>query len=203
MKGLLIAVEGVNGSGKSTIIHKLQAHFHDIGREVRVYKFPDRQGYKGPEIDAFLKGRNPFKHIYDIFAAFAANKQAAQAQIRADLSRGVLVICDRYIASGIVYHIPMAASDHSVENYRKVLGHFDKDLLIPDITYLISGYYLHLRNEQKQLYHYEHAQATQLFETFKKIVPKCSTKHRIVINNDLRQTVVYIANDILQRAQVQ
>ncbi len=200
MRGLLVAIEGINGSGKSTIIKGLQAHFRDLDQEVRVYKFPDRHGHQGRRIDQFLRNQNAFEYKYDMLDAFAANKRAVLDQILSDLYRGAIVICDRYLASGIAYHIPSGASAQSISAYCEVLGHFDREMPTPDITYLIAGDYLHLRQEYKQRFHHDRAKALKLFDLFKKIVPRCSERHVVVCNElgRLSETIAFMVNDILR-----
>jgi thymidylate kinase len=135
-----------------------------------------------------------------MFNAFAANRLAVQKNILNDIKKGAIVICDRYVASGIAYHIPFHSDDHIINAYQDVIQYFDKDLLIPSKTYLISGNYLHLRNEIGQRFHYDQKSAEQLFNIFKKIVRKCTITHDIIYNeyNELDGTISYMVNDILQ-----
>lgn len=201
MKGILIAIEGINGCGKSTIIAKLSKYLHHLGRDVCVYKFPDRLGYFGAQIDKFLRKEDVFRYKYDMFNAFAANRLAVKDDMLNDIKRGAIVICDRYVASSITYHIPFNASTHVIQAYQEVLGYFDKQLLVPNHTYLISGDYLHLRKEVDQRYHYDKQSSKQLFEIFKKIVPECTINHSIIYNeyDKLDDTITLMVNDIIQQ----
>ena len=201
MRGLLIAIEGINGCGKSTIIELVRKYFHTIGQEVCVYKFPDRQGYRGEQLDKFLRNQLTFKYKYDMFNAFAENRLMVRNNILNDIKRGAIVICDRYMASGIAYHIPFNATDQTIKAYCDVLGYFDKYLLVPTKTYLISGNYLHLREEDTQRYHYDWEASNQLFNIFKKIVPECTINHSIIHNeyDKLDDTVAFMVNDIIQQ----
>lgn len=200
MTGLIIAIEGINGCGKSTIIKHVEKHFKSIGKIVKVYKFPDRSGFGGNRIDMFLQKKYKFAYKYDMFDAFTANRLATKEQIISDLKNDIIVICDRYIASGIAYHIPFDSSDFTIKNYYNIISYFDKDMPIPHITYLINGNYLHLRNEDKQIYHYNIDKGNKLFNIFKKIIPKCTNKFTLLYNseNQLNEIVMYIVNDILQ-----
>jgi thymidylate kinase len=200
MRGLLIAIEGINGCGKSTIIDKLKQYFHQLGREVCVYKFPDRQGYYGTQIDKFLRKQDVFRHKYDMFHAFAANRMSVKDKMATDIKRGAIVICDRYIASGVAYHIPFGANAHTINAYQDIIGYFDKHLPVPAKTYLISGNYLHLRNESGQRFHYDKRSADQLFDIFKKIIPKYTISHTIIYNayDKLDDTIAFMVNDIIQ-----
>jgi thymidylate kinase len=196
---MLVAIEGVNGCGKTTLINDITEQLKRMGKRVKVYKFPDRNGKAGKLIDDFLQKKKQFKYKYDMFDAFAKNRAHVLAQISRDLNRNIIVICDRYIASGMAYHIPHDVSDAVLNNYFKILGHFDKDMIVPHKTYLIDGYHLHKRNEAKQIFHHDFVQARYVFETFKRIIPKCTVEHMIVPNRDGRSSVAAscIIHDII------
>lgn len=199
MKGLLIAIEGINGSGKSTIITELTKYFRNIRQPYKVYKFPDRQGYYGTQIDKFLRKEQDFEYKYDMFNAFAANRLAVRDQMLRDMHDGVIVICDRYIFSGIAYHIPINASDQSIQNYQNIIGYFDKDMPIPDMTYLISGNHLHLRKEDEQRFH--GVNANKLFNIFKKIIAH-KTNNYMMLRNEygkIHELVQFMVNDIISK----
>lgn len=201
MKGLIIAIEGINGSGKSTIITQLAKYFHDIKQVYRIYKFPDRQGHYGKQIDAFLRKEHTFEYKYDMFDAFASNRLAVREQIKRDVANGLIVICDRYIFSGIAYHIPMDATDRTIKNYQNVIGYFDKRMPTPDMTYLISGNHLHLRREVKQRFHYDDTHANKLFNIFKKIIMFRTKKYMIIRNEygKVDELVQFMVNDIISK----
>lgn len=196
---MLVAIEGINGCGKTTIIKDITEQLKKMGKKVKVYKFPDRNGKAGKEIDAFLRKEREFQYKYDMFDAFAKNRAFVLDKILKDLRRKVIVICDRYLASAMAYHIPYGASDAVINNYYKVLGHFDKDMVIPHKTYIIDGYHLHKRNEVKQIFHHDIVQARHLFETFKKIVPKCTIDYLIIPNTEGRSSIAasVIVSDII------
>lgn len=199
MKGLIIAIEGINGSGKSTIIMELTKYFRNIRQPYKVYKFPDRQGYYGNKIDKFLRKEQNFEYKYDMFNAFAANRFAVREQMLCDMYAGFIVICDRYIFSGIAYHIPINASDQSIQNYQNIIGYFDKDMPIPDMTYLISGNHLHLRKEDEQRFH--GVNANKLFNIFKKIIAY-KTNNYMMLRNEygkIHELVQFMVNDIISK----
>lgn len=153
-KGLLIAVEGINGAGKSTMIQHMCKRVEEIGLQCRVYKFPNRSGYLGDKIDRYLKGDNTvFKTKYDMFDAFSKNKMASSNDILSDLSNGYIVFCDRYIISGVAYHVPIDAPVHVVNAFYNVLSYFDSNLPVPDLCILIIGEYLKSRNEAAERFH--------------------------------------------------
>lgn len=201
MKGILIAVEGINGSGKSTIIKDLANYFRHTGETVSMYKFPDRYGKFGKQIDDHLQKKDVFKYKYDLLHAFAANRSAIKDKIIKDIMAGHIVICDRYVFSAIAYHIPLNASKATIKLYNDVIGYFDKHMPTPDITYLINGEHLHLRKETAQRYHYNSVASHQLYDIFKEVI-KLNTNKYLMLKNEydkLDTTVLFIINDINTR----
>ncbi len=198
MRGLLVVIEGVNGCGKSTIIDEIKSYFEHVQQLVKVYKFPDRSGDFGKQIDDYLCKRNPFKYKYDVLHAFAANRLAMKNSILKDLMNGYVVICDRYSFSGIAYHIPLNASKQVVRIYNSIISYFDRNMPNPDITYLIKGDHLNLRNEVAQRYHYGIDTNHLLFEIFREVIELNTNKYEILKNDygKLDTVVLYIINDI-------
>lgn len=198
MRGLLIVLEGVNGCGKSTIIDNIATYFANINQSVRLYKFPDRTGKFGKQIDDHLHQKNVFKYKYDLLNAFAANRLALKKNILNDIQNGYIVICDRYIFSGIAYHIPLNASKRVIQLHNSIIGYFDRDMPVPDITYLINGNHLDQRREVSQRYHYSPKTNHRLFEIFKKVIDLNVTHFEILKNEygKLDTVVLYIINDI-------
>lgn len=191
-------MEGINGCGKSSIINELKIHFDHMRQPVRVYKFPDRTGKFGKQLDDHLCKKEVFKYKYDLLAAFAGNQLAVKNNIIQDIMDGYIVICDRYYFSGIVYQTPLDASKRTIKHYNNVVGHFYKKMPSPDFTYLINGDHLHLRKETPQRYHYKPDANQQLFEIFKEIIVFNTNKYTILKNEygKLDATAQYIINDI-------
>lgn len=160
--GVLVVIEGINGSGKTTIISKLLERFADT--PVSYYKFPDRSGRCGSRIDQYLNGELAIPYKYDVLDMFAANRKEAASNIRRDLIMGKLVICDRYFFSAIAYHIPLAVTNKRIiQRYCDVIGYFDKGMPFPDLVYLVDGYHLNKREGilSREVYHYHGTKAYQ------------------------------------------
>ncbi|KAL2019511.1 hypothetical protein VTK56DRAFT_9545 [Thermocarpiscus australiensis] len=101
-RGALIVLEGLDRSGKTTQVKLLEQRFVELGRRVKVMRFPDRTTAIGQVIDSYLKSQVDMDdHV--IHLLFSANRWEAAKTITALLSAGVTVLCDRYYHSGIVY----------------------------------------------------------------------------------------------------
>jgi len=199
MRGLLVVVEGINGSGKSSIIKEVANHFERTGRPIVVYKFPDRKGLYGSHIDRYLKGELTISSKYDILHMFAANRKPIQPQIINDLEDNKIVICDRYIFSAIAYHIPNTVNDMSVvHNYCNVIGYFDKHMPIPNIIYMIEGDHLSKRSSIMEIFHHTGTKAQKLRNMIYNVIRNYTTRFTLLSNETghMHEVVNYIITDI-------
>ncbi|KLU91077.1 thymidylate kinase [Magnaporthiopsis poae ATCC 64411] len=101
-RGALITLEGLDRSGKTTQVKLLEQRFVELGRKVKVMRFPDRSTPIGEMIDSYLRSQVDMDdHV--IHLLFSANRWEAVKAITTLLASGTTVICDRYYHSGIVY----------------------------------------------------------------------------------------------------
>ncbi|KAK4196761.1 thymidylate kinase-domain-containing protein [Triangularia verruculosa] len=101
-RGALIVLEGLDRSGKTTQVKLLEQRFVELGKSVKVMRFPDRTTPIGQMINSYLTSQTTMSdHV--IHLLFSANRWEAASLIASLLSQGTTVICDRYYYSGIVY----------------------------------------------------------------------------------------------------
>ncbi len=98
---LRISVEGLDGSGKTTLIYQLAAHFKTDSRHipVHVFSFPDRSTDIGKLIDKVLRKEIVMDPITLQFL-FSANRSEMQAKIKEATG---IVLFDRYLDSAVAY----------------------------------------------------------------------------------------------------
>ena len=102
MPGLLIAFEGLDQSGKQTQAERLRDALTASGRHVRLLSFPNHATPIGHEIRLALAGdRHYAAEVLQLL--YVANRYESRSDIAADLGRGTIVLCDRYIASSVAY----------------------------------------------------------------------------------------------------
>ncbi len=102
MTGSLIAFEGLDQSGKQTQAELLRDHLTAQGRVCQLLSFPDYATPIGGEISKALHGERDYPP--DVLQLlYVANRGEKRAQIEAWIAAGVVVICDRYLASSIAY----------------------------------------------------------------------------------------------------
>lgn len=107
MIGKIIAIEGIDGSGKNSQSKLLVQKLNKLGLKSQFLSFPSyEETFFGKEVGNFLNGY--FGSINDIhpkLAAilFAGDRWEKANQIRERVSQGVNLICDRYVWSNIAH----------------------------------------------------------------------------------------------------
>jgi len=102
MTGLLIAFEGLDQSGKQTQAELVSAHVVARGRQCRLLSFPDYATPIGTEISKALHGdRDYAPDVMQLM--YVANRYEKRIEMERALENGVVLVCDRYLASSIAY----------------------------------------------------------------------------------------------------
>jgi dTMP kinase len=101
-RGLLIAFEGLDQSGKQTQAERLRGAIEARGRQAVLLDFPSYDTHIGMEIGAGLQGSREYA-ADTMQLLYIANRYEKKPQIAALLAAGAVVICDRYLASSIAY----------------------------------------------------------------------------------------------------
>ena len=102
MAGVLIAFEGLDQSGKETQAQLLRDRLRQNGNKSRVVSFPDYGTSIGEEIARALQGARAFPS--DVMQLlYVANRYERRSDLERWLTGGLVIICDRYVASSIAY----------------------------------------------------------------------------------------------------
>ena len=100
--GLLIVFEGFDGSGKTTQISLLNEKLIALGYKTLVTKQPTSNYRKDPLVKHFLKKGGTSKEIELLMEKSAIDRLShVNSTISNALSKGFIVICDRYVYSSI------------------------------------------------------------------------------------------------------
>ena len=102
MRGLLIAFEGLDQSGKETQVQLLRARLEAEGLRCRTLAFPDYDTFIGQEIGRALQSQRDYGPDV-VQLLFVANRYEYRRRITDWLADGHIVLCDRYVASTIAY----------------------------------------------------------------------------------------------------
>ena len=130
MRGLLIAFEGLDQSGKQTQAESLRDRVVEAGRLVRLLSFPAYDTAIGIEIGRALQGER--EHGPDVMQLlYVANRYEWKPQMEFELRRGTVLICDRYLASSVAYGEAQGLDAVWLTEMQKYLPQ-------PDITFLLD-----------------------------------------------------------------
>src|SRR3977135_1189863 len=102
MTHMLIAFEGLDQSGKQTQAEMLRDHLKKNGRKARLVSFPDYGTSIGEEIARALQGGAEYGPEV-LQCLDVANRYERKPDIQRWLDGGLILVCDRYMASSIAY----------------------------------------------------------------------------------------------------
>ncbi|MEM3445524.1 MAG: dTMP kinase [Thermoplasmata archaeon] len=132
MKGKFITVEGIDGSGKSTLIPMLRAFLEDKGWEVVVTTEPTDTWLGKNVKKGFTEEISPFTETF----LFLADRCEHTKWILSEMEQGKIVLCDRYADSTYAYQ--GAALENLIEKPMDWLIEISKHIVVePDITILL------------------------------------------------------------------
>lgn len=107
MKGKLIIIEGLDGSGKSTQIEQLRQRAELAGCKVRQIKFPNYEEDSSALVKAYLNGELGTLSEVNAYAAstfYSVDRYATyQRHMKEDYENGCIFLLDRYTTSNM-YH---------------------------------------------------------------------------------------------------
>ena len=103
MRGVLITVEGVEGSGKSTQCRRLAAGLQARGLDVVLTSEPDGTALGAAIRQLFETAGQAPTPLTQVFLFMAARQQHVAQVIRPALVRGAFVISDRYVDATMAY----------------------------------------------------------------------------------------------------
>jgi dTMP kinase len=130
MRGLLIAFEGLDQSGKQTQTELLRDRLADAGRDVALLSFPDYGTPIGEEIERALRGaRNYAADVMQLL--YVANRYEWRSDIERKRNDGTILICDRYLASSVAYGEAQGLDPAWLLDIQRYLPQ-------PDITFLLD-----------------------------------------------------------------
>ena len=119
--GLLITIEGIDGSGKNTQARLLEQSLVSLGHRVFFTGFPQYDSWFGSMVSQFLNGElGALDSVDPRFAAllYAGDRFEAKTQLEDALKEGKIVLCDRYVASNLAHQVARTPADRRSEMLR-------------------------------------------------------------------------------------
>jgi len=105
-RGKLIALEGIDGSGKRTQLDLLAAYLEKRGLSTLCVSFPRYESFFGKLVGRFLNGEfGSVAQVDPHFSAllYAGDRLEFKPEIESALSAGKIVLADRYIGSNMAH----------------------------------------------------------------------------------------------------
>jgi dTMP kinase len=105
-RGKLIAVEGIDGSGKRTQVELLTKKLRALGHSVFSTGFPQYDSWFGKMVGQFLNGElGPLESVDPHFTAllYAGDRFETKPKLETALNNGQIVLADRYIGSNLAH----------------------------------------------------------------------------------------------------
>jgi dTMP kinase len=130
--GRLIAIEGIDGSGKRTQMNLL----HDVisagegGHSVYSTGFPQYDSWFGKMVGQFLNGElGALENVDPHFTAllYAGDRFEAKPKIEAALNQGKIVLIDRYIGSNLAHQTARIAPEKR-DDFRRWIEHLEYNI---------------------------------------------------------------------------
>jgi dTMP kinase len=127
---MLIAIEGLDQSGKETQARHLRARLEADGRKVHGLSFPDYETPIGQELRKALAGEREFgAEVMQLL--YVANRFEYKPRLDLWLGSGAVVVCDRYRASSVAYGEAQGLDPDWLDDVQRFLP-------VPAITVLLD-----------------------------------------------------------------
>lgn len=135
-RGLLITLEGIEGSGKSTQARLLGEHLRNLGYATLETREPGGTPL-AEKIRSVLLDRasEPVEPETEAFLVFAARRQHVTQVIEPALARGAIVLCDRFSDSTLAYQGYGRGLDLSM---LRTLNRLATHAIMPDLTLIFD-----------------------------------------------------------------
>ncbi len=128
--GRLIAIEGIDGSGKRTQLDLLTGSLTAGGIGVYSTGFPQYDSWFGKMVGQFLNGElGSLDSVDPHFSAllYAGDRFEAKPKIEAALDQGRIVLIDRYIGSNLAHQVARVAADKR-DAFRRWIEHLEYNI---------------------------------------------------------------------------
>lgn len=136
-RGALITVEGIDGTGKSSVVAELGRWLASSGVKAAVQREPTASWLGDAVRRSHTLGSDPLTHTF----LFVADRAAHTGSMRAQIALGTVVLCDRYFDSTVAYqgaalHDSFAAAGLDSVQWLRTLH--DPWVAQPDLTLLLA-----------------------------------------------------------------
>lgn len=132
MKGKLIVLDGVDGSGKGTQTDLLIGALRERGISVKKGDFPMYDTPTGMAVRAYLNGEYGDLDEVDAYQAsvfYAMDRFAASKNMRESLEKGDIVISNRFTSSNLIHQSSKIRNKDELDKYLSWITDFEWNVL--------------------------------------------------------------------------
>lgn len=186
-RGLLIVLEGIDQCGKTTVSKLLKNKLLSLNLKTIIQTFPDKSTLIGNVINSYLQGNTKLSP-QESHLLYSLNRHEKKNFMEEKLYNNYIIICDRYIFSGIAYSLANGLDYDFSSNTEQYL-------IKPDLIFYFDIPISETNKRRKSL-------KTDIYETsnfqskVKEAYSKIKNKDWIIINAE--QTPEEITNIILK-----
>jgi len=211
-KGKHIAVEGIDGSGKSTQVEKLVKYFKSQGKNVVQTREPRKVGIIGEIAQKVLNGELKMSRLA-LQYLFATDRVLSQEEVIVPaLKRGDIVISDRCFWSAVVYGIldrTGGSYDYKVADFMlivySILSMYHQ-FIVPDYTFYlkipldVSVARIHKKDDTKEIYE-DKEKLKKVIEGYDWLSNKFA-KEIITIDGDGKRSIDDVAKELISKIKI-
>jgi dTMP kinase len=128
-KGILIAIEGIDGAGKRTLCSFIKNLLELKKHEVMQFEYPDYSSKWGKIIDEYLHHKIELD-INEQFFVYFIDILKDQADIQKSLEKNIVVLTDRYFTSTIAFQCAKGFNFQKAVSVINTMGVIDPDLTL-------------------------------------------------------------------------
>ena len=139
MKGLFITLEGLDGAGKTTQLHKTAELLRQHGYEVVESREPGGTELAEKVRALVLDAALPLNNTTQTLLYLAARSEHVDKLLRPALEAGKIVLCDRFSDSTLAYQGLAAGKTIDELTDLRQLNAFATEGLAPDLTLVLDG----------------------------------------------------------------
>lgn len=135
-EGILISLEGVEGSGKTTQLNFLADHLETMGRKVLKVREPGGTEL-GERVRTLLLEKDGAKisPLGELFLYLTSRAQLVEEILRPALGAGFVILCDRYLDATVAYQGYGRGLDVGLIEQ---INRFIVGDALPDLTFLLD-----------------------------------------------------------------
>lgn len=139
MKGLFITLEGLDGAGKTTQLHKAAELLRQQGYDVVESREPGGTELAEKVRALVLDAALPLNNTTQTLLYLAARSEHVDKLLRPALEAGKIVLCDRFSDSTLAYQGLAAGKTIDELTDLRQLNAFATEGLAPDLTLVLDG----------------------------------------------------------------